>query len=277
MFIPIWVTYMSCLHLTARFAWHDSGWSGKICQNPSENIYCCGNYSLLSSRIQRRKNVELEEKYTGKFIDELLEEYIPPCYWVINALGSKGYRIKHVHPFSDFSDEAKNSIKPIEDYLEPYSIFTWNFKLSFSRDGLYRYPKDLESRLEHYLSYIVPNKSLVIFYSNYSNPVNGDKNRYLILGIALVKKIVKPKYYEFDPQYYRKLTQNVKYRYFPKVNWAFQVILDPGSIVLIPYHDYLKRMKKARSEEEYREIERMLEEIVVEVDKEPLILSLIHI
>ena len=144
------------LHLTARLAWHDGGWNGRICNNPSENIYCCGNYSLLSSRIQRRRNLYLEEKYAGKGINKVSdnESYIPPCYWVINLLGGKRCKIKHIHPFSDFTDKARRNIKPIEDYLEPYSIFTWCFKFSFTRNGLYRYPPDLEKRLKHYLSYI---------------------------------------------------------------------------------------------------------------------------
>ncbi|MHA1595525.1 MAG: AAA family ATPase [Candidatus Baldrarchaeia archaeon] len=263
---------MTILHLTARLAWHDDYWNGKICKKPSENIYCCGNYSLLSSRIQRRRNTDLEEKYAGKDISEVIDEkgYIPPCYWVINLLGNKKHKVKHVHPFSDFIDEAKKNIKPIEDFLEPYSIFTWCFKFSFAREGPYRYPSDLERRLDHYLSYIVPNKSIVIFYANYSNPVNGDRNRYLILGAAMVKEVRKPKHYEFNYEYYKKL--NEKFGYFPKMDWAFQIILDPSTIVIIPYHEYLKKMEDAKeSEEKYEKLEKMLEEVAVEVDKRSLV------
>lgn len=257
-----------CLHLTARFAWHDGGWDGRICRDPSGNIYCNGNFSLLSSRIQRRKNVELEKRYAGRSIDELTGDYIPPCYWVLNALGSKRYNVKHVHPFCDFSNKARESITPIDDVLESHAIFTWCFKFSFSRDGLSRYPRDLEERLEHYLSYVIPGKSLVIFYCNYSNPVNGDRNRYLILGAALVKGVKKPKRYAFDPQYYAELKK--RYGEFPVNDWAFQVVLDPESIVMLPYHEYLERMKKARSDDEYRRLEEMLGEIVVEVDNKSI-------
>jgi len=38
-------------HITVRQAWHDNKWNGRICKNPSENDYCIGDYSLLSSRI----------------------------------------------------------------------------------------------------------------------------------------------------------------------------------------------------------------------------------
>ena len=201
------------LHLTARLAWHDSLWNGKICSRPSENIYCSGNYSLLSTRIQRRKNSELEDKYADKSVNEIVEkeDYVPPCYWVINLLGDKTLKVKHVHPFCDFDEKAKEGgIKPIEDIIEPHAILTWSFKFSFAREGLLRYPPDLKDRLNHYLSYIVPGKSLVIFYLNYSNPVNGDRHRYLIVGVALIKKVKKPKEYEFNPSYYKELEERYK-------------------------------------------------------------------
>ena len=260
------------LHLTARLTWHDSGWNGRICRKPTENIYCSGNYSLLSTRIQRRKNSELEDKYASKPVDEIVEkeDYIPPCYWVINLLGDKELEVKHVHPFCDFFKEAKEGgIKPIEDTVEPYAILTWSFKFSFTREGLLRYPRDLEDRLNHYLSYVVPGKSLVIFYLNYSNPVNGDRYRYLIVGAALVKEVKKPKEYEFSLSYYEKLKE--KYKYFPKIEWSFQIVLDPETIVIIPYHEYIKELEKAKSEEEKRKIEELLSEIIVEVDKRSLI------
>lgn len=46
-------------HLSIRMAWHDNKWNGTICHNPTNNVYCRGNYSLLSSRIQRRINLDL--------------------------------------------------------------------------------------------------------------------------------------------------------------------------------------------------------------------------
>lgn len=198
------------------------------------------------------------------------EDYIPPCYWVINLLGDKELKVKHVHPFCDFNKKAKEGgIKPIEDTIEPYAILTWSFKFSFAREGLLKYPRDLEDRLNHYLSYIVPGKSLVIFYLNYSNPVNGDSHRYLIVGAALVKEVKKPKEYEFSPSYYEEL--NKRYKNFPKIEWSFQIVLDPETIVIIPYQEYIKELEKAESEEEKRKIEKLLSEIIVEVDKQSLI------
>ncbi|RLI96734.1 MAG: hypothetical protein DRP00_04960, partial [Candidatus Aenigmatarchaeota archaeon] len=261
------------LHLTARLAWHDSYWNGRICRKPSDNIYCSGNYSLLSTRIQRRKNSEIEDKYAGIPASEIVgkENYIPPCYWVINILGDKELKVKHVHSFCDFIRKAKEGgIKPIKDTIEPHAILSWSFKFSFAREGLLKYPRDLEDRLNHYLSYIVPGKSLVIFYLNYSNPVNGDRHRYLIVGAALIKDVRKPKQYEFDPEYYEHLKKQFR-GYFPPMEWSFQIVLDPESIVIIPYQEYIKELEEAKSEKEKRRIEKLLSEVVVEVDKQSLI------
>ena len=260
------------LHLTARLAWHDRNWDGGICDRPSENIYCSGNFSLLSTRIQRRKNSEIESKYAGKPINEIIEKegYTPPCYWVVNIFGDKELIVRHIHPFCDFTSRAREGgIKPIEDSIKPHAILTWSFKLSFEREGLFRYPSDLEDRLEHYLSYIVPGKSVVLFYLNYSNPVNGDRHKYLVVGAAIVREVKKPKQYEFDPSYYKELDE--KYKNFPKIEWSFQIVLDPETITIIPYQEYVKKLEKAKSERERSEIEKLLNEIIVEVDRQSLI------
>ena len=267
------------LHLTARLAWHDSCWNGRICSRPSDNIYCSGNYSLLSSRIQRRKNIDLESRYSGKDASEIIENenYIPPCYYVINLLGNKKLKVKHIHPFCDFIKKAKEGgIKPIEDLIEPHAILSWCFKYSFTRDEeqrkylLPRYPRDLENRLNHYLSYIVSGKSIVIFYLNYSNPVNGDKHRYLIVGAALVKDVKKPKQYEFNLEYYKKLEKAFG-GYFPPMEWSFQIVLDPETIVIIPYQEYIEKLEATKDEDTKRKIQDMINEVAVEVDKQSLI------
>lgn len=257
------------LHITARFAWHDS-WDGKVCKSPRKNFYCSGNYSLLSSRINRRKKVALEENYSGKYIDEISEDYIPPCYWTINALGSNKYKIKHIHPFSDFDKTAESDIEPLSDELHPYSIFTWNFKLAFNRRSTdCRYPCDLEDRVEVYTSYIIPKDSVVVFYSNYSNPVNGDNRRYLILGVAIVKEVKGPQRFKFNENYFNKL--NKQYcNCFPTINWSFQVILDPESIVMLPYSIYIDKMSEEKDDTKYLQLEKNLEEITVEVDEKSI-------
>ena len=83
-------------HVTVRFAWHDNKWNGKICKNPEKNVYCIGNYSLLSPRIQRRIDPEIEDSYKDRAVSDTINEksYLPPCYWSVNALGNKACSIE---------------------------------------------------------------------------------------------------------------------------------------------------------------------------------------
>ena len=170
-------------HITVRFAWHDNKWNGRICKAPRDNIYCVGNYSLLSPRIQRRRVLEIEEEYKNEEISKPINEksYIPPCYWCINALGNNDYQIEHVHPYEDFDtyrDEFKAMVPHIKDTLNRFSVFTWCFKLSFNKEPSpekYPPPDELERRLKKYLGEIIPGKSIAFFYANYDNPITGDE------------------------------------------------------------------------------------------------------
>ena len=74
-------------HISARLAWHDSGWNGRICKNPKANTYCVGQYSFPGDMISLRRNIEAEEEHAGSAIKDL--DYIPPCIWTCNAFGEK--------------------------------------------------------------------------------------------------------------------------------------------------------------------------------------------
>ena len=47
-------------HITARMAWHDRKWDGKVCNDPEANSYCTGSHSLLSERLARERKLEWE-------------------------------------------------------------------------------------------------------------------------------------------------------------------------------------------------------------------------
>src|SRR6266852_3703986 len=75
-------------HLTVRMAWHDNNWNGTVCGDPRGNVYCVGSHSLLSERIARERQTELEQANAGKRIDKLPGGYLPPCYYTTNAFSS---------------------------------------------------------------------------------------------------------------------------------------------------------------------------------------------
>ncbi len=257
-------------HLTIRFAWHDNKWNGKICKNPSDNVYCVDNYSLLSSRIQRRRNLEIEEKFKGRPISEVRDSsnYIPPCYWCINLLGKEKYVIEDTHPFGDTWDKF-SIVPPLKDVLKPFSIFTWNFKLSFTTTGAYKYPPDLEDRVRRYIKNIKPLKSIAFFYVNYSNPITGDERKYLVLGAGLVKEEIEfPKKYNFPNELYN--WANKKMPVFPKIAWQFQVSFESELTFILPYHEYLQFIEK-KDGIKREEKEKWLEDITVKVEDPTMI------
>jgi len=257
-------------HLTVRFAWHDGKWNGKVCRNPSENIYCVDNYSLLSSRIQRRRKVEIEEKFRGCDISEIKNEanYTPPCYWCINALGSKECLIEDAHPFADTWDKFR-VVPPIKEIIKPYSVFTWNFNLSFNAPGNYIHPPDLENRVKKYIDEIKPRQSIVFFYANYGNPITGDERKYLLLGAGLVREKPQfPKSYNFPQKLYDEM--NKKRPVFPKIAWQLQIPLDPETTFILPYHEYLEWIEQNDSIER-DEKEKYLDTVAVRIDDSTII------
>ena len=64
-------------HLSIRLAWHDSNWNGCVCERPEENVYCVGSHSLLSERLARERNIDIEKAHPGQKMDTL-GDYIPP-------------------------------------------------------------------------------------------------------------------------------------------------------------------------------------------------------
>src|SRR5712692_9374561 len=64
-------------HLSARLAWNMNGWNGCICETPSANSYCVGNYSFPGTEIRDKRDLPWEEKNRGRPCGEV--EGIPPC------------------------------------------------------------------------------------------------------------------------------------------------------------------------------------------------------
>lgn len=258
-------------HITIRMAWHDSGWNGRICKDPSGNVYCVGNHSLLSARIARNRDEELEKKYAGSSVDEVPNGYVPPCFYSLNAYSNTSMKVRHAHPFKNAKAD------PIEDALNEHSVFTWPFRLAYNHSSKKKkmegtYPPDLEDRITRFRKKLKPGDSLAFLYLNYDNPITGDddglRGQYVIAGCAPIKEVFEPKKFDPDKEWITDLkTRNpVGNKNFPIVNWAFQITADTlGSGVKLPYHEYLEYLKEHPEEQE------KLERIKVAVNESPLI------
>lgn len=238
-------------HITLRVAWHDNKWNGSICDDPVNNTYCNGFNSLLSDRIRRRKdeNMENEINHKGKSLADI--DYVPPCFWSTNLFGQKPVNIVHDNPAA-----AAKNLNKFDEELPARSIISWPFAVSFVRTATEQkesgaYPKNLETvRAPRFNAKIHENKSIAFMYAKSSNPITEEDHQYLVIGAGIVEgkqKISEIKH--FGPKSeIEKIRQtqykNYKNRNFPSMNWAMRFSFDDYSTVRMPYHEYLEEAKK---------------------------------
>jgi hypothetical protein len=246
-------------------AWHDNWWKGKICKNPEENVYCVGSHSLLSARLERNRDTEIEKKHSLTKIDKI-PGYLPPCYWSCNAFSDTSCEIVHVHPFQRYKN------KKIKETMKPYSVFTWPFRLSFNhsraKKALYgSYPPDLEKRIKNFISKF-NDKSIIFFYLNYDNPISGDEYKYALVGCSVLKKIEKTHDFPFSDEELEEIRSLPDMQHFPKINWAIQFVHDFENYgVILPYHKYLDEKEKDPTKQ------KLLNEMKVLIEEKSIVPS----
>ena len=254
------------VHLTARLAWHDSGWDGTICKKPIANCYCSGSHSLLSDRIARDREASLEDKHRGERLDSLWPNYLPPCYWSSCAFSVQPTQVVHVHPFRNYRNTHR-----IPDELPGPAVFTWPFRLSLrhSKNGLKRdgkYPPDWNQRADRFLQRLTKHKSLVFFYLNYDNPVSADEYKYALVGCARLTDCSRTGRYPFSEPELEGLRSRDGMQNFGAENWALKVQHDfMGWGVRLPYQEYLEHIGRAPDDES------KLDEIKVLIDEPALL------
>jgi ATP-dependent exoDNAse (exonuclease V) alpha subunit len=247
-------------HLTVRLAWHDNKWDGKTCKAPKRNVYCIAPYSLLSNRLQRERDLEFEEP-GGQPLDKDYPKYVPPCFWSSNAFSPTEAKVTHIHAFPQYRDR-----KRIPDVVSPYSVFTWPFRLSFlhsreSKNANGNYPPDLDSRLEEFRQQFVGGRSIVFFYLNYNNPVSADEYRYALVGCSRLLEIGQTKDYQFSEKELAEVRSGEGMQNMPIMNWALPVRHDGPQAVILPYHEYLERIRtNPDDEQKLREMRVLVEE-----------------
>jgi ATP-dependent exoDNAse (exonuclease V) alpha subunit len=248
---------MPASHVTLRVAWHDNKWNGTICKDPKSNVYCSGFNSLLSERIRSRKEAHMDEElaHAGVHLNDM--DYMPPCFWSVNLFGKDPIKVRHDNP-------AASTLNPIAETLEPRSMFSWPFAISFTRTDLEKsesgsYPKNLESvRVPRFTSKLEEGKSIAFMYAKFSNPLTEEEQQYLVVGAGIVDKRQDAKDIKhFGPKEEiekirgRNINGQKKHRNFPSMNWAMQLQFDDYSMVRMPYHEYLEHV--AQMDEEFRD------------------------
>jgi len=254
-------------HFTLRIVWHDNKWDGNICQDPESNFYCTAARSVLSERIARKKEPKTEAPSKGKKLDALLPNYLPPCYWSNAAFSSEGHTIIHNHPFQRYEET-----KTIVEKLNPYSSFSWPFRLSFThspskKKAMGDYQKDLPERINHFIAKFEPQESVVFFYLNYDNPISGDEEKYALVGCAVInRRPDAPPEFDFSNEELEDIRKVHRMKHFPTMNWAMQISYDfEKTGIRLPYHEYREYIK------EHPEERQKLEEIKVLIEEDSLV------
>lgn len=257
-------------HFTFRVAWHDNKWDGHICKEPKKNIFCSGYHSLLSERIRREKEKLLatEIEYAGKSVNEMLTETgnLPPCFWSVNVFGNEEIPVKHFNP-------AAKHLKPLDGVLKGNAIITWPFGISFSRtfedfklNG--KYPANLQShRVPLFRNKMHSGKSVGFVYAKFSNPLSSEEFKYLIVGCGIIDSVSETKEFS-EKEEIEKIRKTRGLENFSFINWTLQYNFVPGSVVRLPYHEYMEEAKRRSLDKDTTET--LLNTIKVTIDEPEL-------
>lgn len=219
------------LHLSARLAWHMDGWNGHICQRPADNTYCVGQYSYPGEMIREQRDLDWEQDHAGVSCTKL--DGIPPCIYSMNAFGSEQLEA-FADPPAFFNDQTETRHWD----LPPATVCLWPYEEMYMdevkrENGTYNYDLRLQKAKE-YFSKIDIDRSLIFYYSNYSNPFSEEEQRkYVVVGVSRVKKVG-------DIIYYKNCSAETKRKYGGGFIWDCNVTSHyPDEGFRIPYHRFL--------------------------------------
>ncbi|CAJ6802811.1 AAA ATPase [Burkholderia pseudomallei] len=261
-------------HLTARVAWHDSGWNGLVCRQPSCNSFCTSLDRIREERDDRR-----EDALAGMRWSTLSPDDLPPCKAESGAFMTKEeWTRRFVHPYADIkkAKDTHGHLKPTLVKVPPYATFVVPFAwmLRSEQDAIdQRLPTPLpaderspfaspwvfgrerqEAILKLFLSRLTKERSLVFFYCKGGQPL-GDAISRLVVGVGRIAAIARPKTYD--------VTINKPTHLMWDLLIEHTIRPDGYDGFLLPYHEYL--VPTGDADEDSRR-ERLLREIAVPAD-----------
>lgn len=109
-------------HLTARVPWHDRGWDGHVCDDPSGNLSC-----LALRGIANEKDPAAEDAVAGRRLDELDQKQFPAC---VGDRGSwlRAFHTQRVRPHPYAWRGSHSHLLPTAVDMPPYAIMATPFR-----------------------------------------------------------------------------------------------------------------------------------------------------
>lgn len=238
-------------HLSFRLCWHDSGWNGRICKQPTVNVFCCS-----IDHIREGKDETLEMGMAGKpLCDVDCEHTSIPCVGEVGTFSEIGHDVRFVHPLKkkripgytelgdcfeklpaycfcpapyrwlmveNYDDIRMRELLQIRDLTEEDRHYSKNKRKPWIDDV-----KLQEKLLQAFWNKLEDNKSFVVFYSN-SIPGAEDTPR-VIVGIGRIKE--KLKMSEFG---------GTSARPGPNYVWQRRIVQNyPAEGFRLPYQEYI--------------------------------------
>jgi len=218
-------------HISARVAWHQHGWNGKVCQDPASNVYCVGRHSYPGEMIRETRDLEYEKQNAGRCCSKLAGK-VPPCMYSVNAFGEKA-----MEAFAEPPAFFKGGAQTTSWELKPNTVCIWPYEEMYGDDvkqsgGSFDYDLRLQ-KAKNYFAQIENDKSLIVYYANYSNPLNQeDERKYAIVGISRIKSVAPIHFYD-------DCEPGIKERYGGGFIWQCDVTSHyPTEGFRLPYHLY---------------------------------------
>lgn len=216
------------VHISARVAWHNDGWNGCVCKNPAANTYCVGAQSYPGQLISEKRSLEWENQVSGRHSKSL--DRIPPCCFSYNTFGSEEAPAESEPPAWFNTTQIRRWMLP------PSTVCIWPYEEMYGDDVRTQNRFDYEKRLENartFFNSIQPDKSLVFYYANYSNPFSEEEaKRYVLVGISRIKSIGEELFYE-------GCSDSVREKYAGGFVWQRSITSHyPDQGFRIPYHVY---------------------------------------
>ncbi|PEQ91712.1 RNA helicase [Bacillus sp. AFS006103] len=194
-------------HLSIRVPWHDSGWNGSVCQDPTKNTSC-----LKLRRIAEGKDTTHECTIAGVSIESLSAGQWPPCIAERATFMAPFDFLRQItHPYFKSSKDTHGHLLPTSLRFPAYSAaivpFRWMLKenkeavekivpivldesrepnLSF-RTVWWQEKRNQKQLLDHFANFIEEKTSLCFFYAKVV-PLVEDQPR-ILMGVGRVNHV----------------------------------------------------------------------------------------
>ncbi len=265
-------------HISVRVAWHDNKWNGSVCKCPIQNTYCSHLKRISDEKDGAKENLVASELWNHLSVDTL-----PACIAEAGGfMNDVRYDRIFTHVYAKIPEYPHSALKPTIDNVPEFSFYATPFRYMLcgnqeelnkkhpnlpedelnphKRNNSWIYGADRQRAiLSLFREQIVPNQSLVVFYTKNGNPLNEECKR-LIIGMGLITTLYKQGEYNSKANY--------TYPFWDiKMSHSIRPDLNESNGFLLPYHEYLALDEVEVKKKTGKSKAKCIEEITVTLDK----------